>query len=1155
MPHPSAPDPDGRPRSRRELRELERRRAAADHAAESGADAPSASAGAAPADRRTAYQSSGRTAVSTVDEVWVQERPGQVGQLGQAGQPGLGHRRAENGDPWSPPRPSPIPPVSQPSRVEPGLFSPSAETPVSIPIPLEASGPSSSPSPERPDGRWDGPLPGSRPAAAPLRDGSAPQKRDSSGPYTPVPPSSLLSGPSSPSRSGSLPASRGDAPDARRREPASGDLPGSRNTASPAGFGPSRGRRPMLPDNDGPLPGDRVPGDRVPGDRVPGDRVPGDRVPGDRVPGDRVPGDRVPGDRVPGDRVPGDRVPGDRVPGDRSEDPTAWGRSGHPLPHEDSPVSRVSGRDDARPHGWDAEGSASAPRGHEAPGSRRNGRPSPFGPEPAGPPARDARNAPGRSLLPPDVRETGNPGAANRRGDAWAPLAPGDQAPQALAPDPAEGRSRDAERSPFDTRRPDEALSDRAETSGRAEPSGRAETSGRAEIWGRAETSGRSRSRGPSPFGPGDQRPARDQGNRAFATDPAESTPRRDDERSPFGDRRTEGARDSDRSPFPADARPQNRRPQNRRPHAPGPADDTPPRGLAGRAPRPAPAGNSPASGLSRRGATSAAASQDAPPHNWPERAGQAEGSGSRLRGRRERGQRTPAPGSPLGAATSGTRDEFAGPDEFDGPEGPSAPHGLLGRDHDVLPSDAPPSGRKRDARMPGFGSGSPVQGRPGPQPPLTDLGEERGGTGRAGRDGRRDSRMPGFGSDSPVRSNHPGAGNHGSNRGVGPRPARGSAPQGLRPQKKTWRDWRPNQIVLRRGQVVTLGVITALVILIAVAGVYKNGATQDESARSSAATTDAAPTTAATRASLDGRLGVFSGTSPDSTEEFEKWLGRDMTFATLFADRETWDDIASPGSYLTPWKNSGYRVVMAVPMIPNELNATKETSMRAGARGEFNEYFVTLAEHLVENKQDKAILRVGWEFNLKSWPWGIDDEDTYIAFYRQIVKSMRSVEGQHFEFDWNPNNGYNPYDGKDYYPGDKYVDYVGVDAYDLHSGLYPYPKGCNQACKEDRQNRAWHEVIFGGDRGLMFWTDFAKQHDKPVSLPEWGMWDLYADSSGGKDNPQFVEYMYDFITWAPNNVAYANYFNVNSPLGEHSLTESFPKGGKKFRELFGDSK
>ncbi len=47
-----------------------------------------------------------------------------------------------------------------------------------------------------------------------------------------------------------------------------------------------------------------------------------------------------------------------------------------------------------------------------------------------------------------------------------------------------------------------------------------------------------------------------------------------------------------------------------------------------------------------------------------------------------------------------------------------------------------------------------------------------------------------------------------------------------------------------------------------------------------------------------------------------------------------------------------------------------------------------------------------------------------------------------------------------------------------------------------------------------MFWTDFAKQHDKPVSLPEWGMWDLYADSSGGKDNPQFVEYMYDFITW-----------------------------------------
>nr|WP_269329375.1 glycosyl hydrolase [Kineosporia babensis] len=224
---------------------------------------------------------------------------------------------------------------------------------------------------------------------------------------------------------------------------------------------------------------------------------------------------------------------------------------------------------------------------------------------------------------------------------------------------------------------------------------------------------------------------------------------------------------------------------------------------------------------------------------------------------------------------------------------------------------------------------------------------------------------------------------------------------------------------------------------------------------------------------------------------------------------------------------------------------------MRQGGRGEYNEHFVELAENLVAGGQSTAILRVGWEFNLRSWAWGTDDEKLFIRYYREIVDAMRSVPGQKFEFDWNPNNGFNPNPGEKYYPGDNYVDYVGIDVYDLHSGVYPYPKKCSAACREERQTRAWTEAIYGGPHGLAFWTDFAAQRDKPVSLPEWGLWDRFDDTGGG-DNPKFVEYMHDYISRPQNNVAYANYFNLNSEQGRHSLTKSFPAGGKTFRKLFG---
>lgn len=362
----------------------------------------------------------------------------------------------------------------------------------------------------------------------------------------------------------------------------------------------------------------------------------------------------------------------------------------------------------------------------------------------------------------------------------------------------------------------------------------------------------------------------------------------------------------------------------------------------------------------------------------------------------------------------------------------------------------------------------------------------------------------------------------------------------------------------------LTLGLIVVLVLLIAVGGVYKSKTTKNTSAASAGTDLTATEATEASNVeSLKGRLGVFTGTDVDATQSFEDWIGRKITYAVDFGTRENWSQIANPSAVLAEWKDSGYRLVLAVPMLPTELISSdlsdsaqqtlKKKLMGQGGDGDYNEYFVTLAENLVAADQSNAILRVGWEMNIEDWPWGTDDPDLYIDFYRQIVKSMRSVDGADFEFDWNVNNGFNPNDGEDYYPGDKYVDYVGVDVYDLDSNVYPYPKKCNDACREKRQTQAWEEAIYGSAHGLGFWTEFAAEHDKPVSLPEWALWDRY-DDTGGADNPNFIKYMHDYITRKSNNVAYANYFNYNSEQGDHSITKSFPKSKKVFLKLFGGS-
>ncbi len=128
----------------------------------------------------------------------------------------------------------------------------------------------------------------------------------------------------------------------------------------------------------------------------------------------------------------------------------------------------------------------------------------------------------------------------------------------------------------------------------------------------------------------------------------------------------------------------------------------------------------------------------------------------------------------------------------------------------------------------------------------------------------------------------------------------------------------------------------------------------------------------------------------------------------------------------------------------------------------------------------------------------------------------------------------------------------MGVDAYDVAGGVYPYPDECDDLCRALEQSKAWNEEIHGGERGLEFWARFARERGKALSVPEWGVWDR-PDGTGGGDNGLYVRLMHAFVTDPENNVLYHAYFEFDGDDGAHRLmTDAHPEAAAAFRKAFG---
>ena len=194
-------------------------------------------------------------------------------------------------------------------------------------------------------------------------------------------------------------------------------------------------------------------------------------------------------------------------------------------------------------------------------------------------------------------------------------------------------------------------------------------------------------------------------------------------------------------------------------------------------------------------------------------------------------------------------------------------------------------------------------------------------------------------------------------------------------------------------------------------------------------------------------------------------------------------------------WKRAvpGRRIIITQSMVPKDAPSNWRV---LGAAGDYNLYATQLATNLVQEGLGDSVIRLGAEANANADPssdLGTDPSQykDWARYWANIARSMDSVAGAGFLFDWTVNQHVQPVPLDQWYPGDTAVNIIGIDAYDSGIG----PPGLTPA-------QRWQKLSNESD-GLNAVAAFAQRHDKPLSIPEWG---LAPPSQGGAgDDPTYV--------------------------------------------------
>jgi hypothetical protein len=296
-------------------------------------------------------------------------------------------------------------------------------------------------------------------------------------------------------------------------------------------------------------------------------------------------------------------------------------------------------------------------------------------------------------------------------------------------------------------------------------------------------------------------------------------------------------------------------------------------------------------------------------------------------------------------------------------------------------------------------------------------------------------------------------------------------------------------------------------------------GAGTDADADGGVRATDASTTTG----TLGPRSGLpwMSGSNGDPSMEakyfdaFGTWRGRPDDVAMMYTDRTSWSSITGADSFVFSFmKNWPGKLVISQPFFPNDGSNLSDC-----AAGSYDTYWKTFGSALVSNDRADSIVRIGWEFNGDFMYWhATNDTAAFIACWNHVASAIKSTDPEAL-CDWTINSHFTPSDScmgdaTNCYPGDQYVDYIGIDDYD------EYPPSTTTP----------FDTIATATGGITWIYDFAVRHQKRFAVGEWGVVSS-AGTNGGGDNPAFVENMHDWFVAHAAVGLYESYFSISSEV------------------------
>jgi hypothetical protein len=281
---------------------------------------------------------------------------------------------------------------------------------------------------------------------------------------------------------------------------------------------------------------------------------------------------------------------------------------------------------------------------------------------------------------------------------------------------------------------------------------------------------------------------------------------------------------------------------------------------------------------------------------------------------------------------------------------------------------------------------------------------------------------------------------------------------------------------------------------------------------------------------------GAHAGNTVQEYVDFGTWRGRPLDVAHVFPDRtQGWPGIVNPSWPVDMFNGFTGKLLISVPLYPEGQGNNKDC-----ASGAYDSEWRKLGTFLADRGRPDSIIRLGWGPNDLSHPWHADaDPSDWIGCFRRAAAAIRATDAR-VRIDWSFNELGASYvaSGDPYadYPGDAYVDFVGLEAYDR------FPPATSDATWDAQCNKA---------SGLCTLIAFARAHGKRVGIAEWGIASCGEDPGG--DNPFFIHKMFETFAANADVLAYEAYFLADdTDVCSTLLNGTNPRSAVEYQALYG---